>query len=706
MKFISVFLLALCTAVAPAAQELHSPAEINAFFEDATPRKVTVELTGKVLSTFRSPRATETVLADASGARVELYRALDLPQPAPGDTITVRGFASVGQNYEPYVLLENFDVLEHGPCPAPVPVRLAETNAKEHHLLTIRTEGVVIDVFQDGIDHRYMILLLKDSDVIVPVSLPRDVFGDRRDLIDATVRVTGLYRRYVSGARRFSWPNINPRTTNDLEVITPPPSDPFAFPTLEKRLYLSSEDIALMSKRSVTGEVLATWSTDMAMVRTEDGQIVNLKLTSGETLPPNGQAIVAAGQPETDFFRINLSAARWKITSEPFQTMTNETAATGTDAAFWHENGRDSIKSETHGTLIALDGIVRTLPSPGDADLRFVLDTGDHSIPVDVTSNPSVLDGLGIGCKVRVTGRFILLTDARRPDYRNSNVTGFAVVIRSPADITILSRPSWWTPRRLTVVISVLFFSLIVIYIWNRILQHLVNRRGQQLYREQVAHVLSEFKTDERTRLAVELHDSLSQSLAAVACHLAAGDGTFETDPATARSYIGAARKMLNSCRTELRQCLFDLRSDTLEEQDFAVAIRKTLNQVEGDASISVNFDVPRRHFQDTTAHAILAIIRELTNNAIRHGAATQVSIDGQLADGHLHFSVSDNGHGFDPANCDGPLQGHFGLEGIRNRLEKLDGTFTISSTRDTGTRASVTIPLPPAPQRRAAKHE
>ncbi len=697
MKAVRPIALAFAlVAAVSSAGETHRPlAEINAFVEDATPRKVPFEVTGKVLSAFRSPKAEEIILSDESGVRAELYRLLDLTQPAPGDTIRAVGVANMGQTHEPYVQIEEFSVLEHGPRPEPVPVRLSDTNATSNHLMVIRTEGVVIDAFPDEIDRRYMILLLKDRDVVVPVSFLRDVFGDRSDLVDATIRVTGVYRRSVSGTRKFSWPNIHPLVPEDIEIVTPPPADPFSVPPIETRLYLTSEDIASMSKRSVTGEVLATWSGNQAMLRAADGRIVNLMFANGQALPPCGETIVAAGQPETDLFRINLTAARWKNTPKLSEASTNEVAETVTDATLWDDNGRISIRGEAHGKLISARGIVRTLPPPDETDRRFVLDAGDMSIPVDVTSDPAALDGLAIGCEIQVTGRCILLTETRQQAYGSARVKGFALVTRSPADIVILRRPSWWTPMRLTVVISILLAALVAIYVWNRILQRLVNRRGRELYREQVAHAISEFKTGERTRLAVELHDSLSQTLSGVACHLAVGAETVRTDPAAASRYIATARNMLNSCRTELRQCLFDLRSDTLEEKDFSKAIRKTLDQIDGDAAITVNFDVPRNLFPDTTAHAILSIVRELTGNAIRHGKATEITVCGAIEDGRIKFSVDDNGVGFDPANCGGPLDGHFGLEGIRNRLEKLDGTFTIDSAPGAGARATVTLPLP-----------
>ena len=701
MNLIRTFALALSLAAIGASGEetLRSLEAINAFVLDPTPRHVPFELTGRVLSANPSPNTGEIVLADENGVRGEFYRFLHRSQPEPGDTVKARGTAAIDANHEPYVRIDELEILEHGPLPEPPFIRLSDTNARLHHLLTVRTEGVVIDAFPDEIDQRYMILLLKDGNTVVPVIVTRAVFGDCRNLIDATVRVTGIYRRNVGGVRKYAWPNIHPHTPGDIEIVSPPPQDPFDFPPLESRLYLTSDDIATMAKRSVTGEVLAIWSDSQAMVRTADGQVVNLTLAKNEPPPAVGATVVAAGQPETDLFRLNLTAARWKIAAaEPPRKASDETPQPISSAVFWHDRTHTSINATVHGQLLAARGIVRTLPADGDPDLRFILDDGGLAVTVDASGCPAALDGLEIGCEVAITGRCLLLTDGNRRRYNAAKIRGFALVVRSPSDVSVLSRPPWWTTTRLLVLVALLLAALVGIYIWNRFLARLVNRRGRELYREQVAHAISEFKTDERTRLAVELHDSLSQTLSGVACQLAVGDANLDRDLKSARTYLATARKMLSSCRTELRQCLFDLRSDTLDEPDFSAAIRKTLAQIESDAVITVRFNVPRQRLKDTTAHAILSIVRELTGNAIRHGGATAVKIAGALESDRILFSVRDNGRGFDPATCDGPREGHFGLEGIRNRLEKLNGSFAIDSLPGAGAKATIAIPIPKPP--------
>ena len=672
----SVFALLLPLA-AQAGQGINSISDIESFLADITPRGEDFALTGTVLNVIFTPKMADIILTDEHGARAEFYRGADNEQPSPGDRVGITGRASLSKSLESFITIKDYEVIGHEELADPTPVKLSELNGKTHHLMTVCTEGTVVNAFQDEMDSRHMVMLLKDEGSVVPMSIPLSLFGDRSDLIDARIRVTGVYRKSVSGIRKVSWPNIQPTSPEDIEVIAPPPADPFSAPPLERQLYLSTDEIMRMSKRCVKGEVLATWGGPQAMVRTEDGRIVNLRLASGESLPPCGATIVAVGQPETDLFRINLAAVRWKQADAAAKPVTNETAASAV-TAFWNDNGYNSINGEIHGKLLQARGIIRILPALNDTELRFVVDADGLQVSVDVTSNPSILDSLSIGCEVSVTGRCRLLTDSWRRDNVFPQTNGFALVARSPADVVVLHRPPWWTPARLIILIAVLLATLAAVEAWHLIQRH-----------------MARLKVVERTRLAVELHDSLSQNLAGVACQVAAGENAIEDDPKTAKSRIKAAERMLQSCRTELRHCLFDLRSDMLEETDFTEAILKALNQLTDEAAVSVRFTARRSEFPDPAAHAILSVIRELTANAIRHGRANTVKIAGCTDGGKLLFSVTDDGCGFDPQGCAGIAEGHFGLSGVRDRLKRLDGEISFASAPGKGTKATITLPIP-----------
>lgn len=140
-----------------------------------------------------------------------------------------------------------------------------------------------------------------------------------------------------------------------------------------------------MSKRSIAGEVLATWSGEWVMLRVEDSRIVKLKLAHGESLPPCGSAILAVGQPETDLFHINLTAARWKKATLQRKSKIVETPKSS-DEVFWNRNDCISIKGEAYGELITAEGIVRTLPQPDSKECRFIIDTENSSLYIDASS--------------------------------------------------------------------------------------------------------------------------------------------------------------------------------------------------------------------------------------------------------------------------------------------------------------------------------
>ena len=236
---------------------------------------------------------------------------------------------------------------------------------------------------------------------------------------------------------------------------------------------------------------------------------------------------------------------------------------------------------------------------------------------------------------------------------------------------------------------------LLLIGIWNLALRRIAEKRGQELAGETIARATSDLKVYERTRLAVELHDSLAQTLTGIALELATAEVTDDSDPKMIKQHLGIAARALRSCRMELRNSLWDLRHETLENDDMEATILKTIQPHRGKADVSVRFSVPRDRISDNTAHAILRIIRELTVNAIRHGQATAIRIAGAVEGDRLKFSVKDNGCGFDPDNCPNDEQGHYGLLGIRERINTFEGQLKIESAPGQGTKATIEIKMP-----------
>ena len=204
-------------------------------------------------------------------------------------------------------------------------------------------------------------------------------------------------------------------------------------------------------------------------------------------------------------------------------------------------------------------------------------------------------------------------------------------------------------------------------------------RKGRELFQEQIERVEADLRTEERTRLAVELHDTLAQNLTGVSMEIEAG-------------HVDIAARTLKSCRDELRNCLWDLRSQALEEKDMSAAVLRTLQPIVNTERVKVRFNVPRQKFSDNTAHALLRTIRELVVNALRHGNAQTVKVAGSIDGETILCSVTDDGCGFDPDESPGILQGHFGLQGVRERIAQLGGTFTIESAPGKGTKATIRI--------------
>ncbi len=198
----------------------------------------------------------------------------------------------------------------------------------------------------------------------------------------------------------------------------------------------------------------------------------------------------------------------------------------------------------------------------------------------------------------------------------------------------------------------------------------------------------------ERTRWARELHDETLQGLANVRLMLAAAQRT--GTPEAISEANRRAISQLESDIADLRSLITELRPAALDDLGAEAAIRAlvdrvTSNGLEVDVSIDLAWEQGRAKARHTSEleTAIYRIIQEALTNAAKHGNAKRAIVEVTDDDRHVSITVRDDGGGFDPAaNTDG-----FGLLGMRERAELLDGSIDIDSNPGEGTTLRVAFP-------------
>lgn len=548
------------------------------------------------------------------------------------------------------------------------------------HLQLVRTHGVVTDAFRDEADSTWLefvvetdnahfIATIRDKAAAIPMS-------NALAFIDREVDVTG--------------------------VCTVPRNAQLPYAYDEPILYLGSlADIRLRDegrprqpgfphRQRVTGTVVSPCGRNAFFLAADDGRRLRVRAAAGERPAASGTRVSVAGFLRRNRFLAWLDNAT--VAAEAAGAPFRETPADVSARDILRDDGgRLAVTLGYHGRLVRLRGRAVSLSQSADAETTLVVDCDGVRFPVHLgTIPPPPLDGT-----VSVTGGCRIICEASEGPVHFGRLGGFEVYPRTADDIVLLVRPPWWTPFHLGVVIVCLLLGLLGVGVWNRLLKNVIERQSRHLLKARLSKVQATLRAKERTAMAIELHDALSQNLTGVGLQLAISQRARPSDPDAANRHVDTALRLVKSCRLELDRCLHDLRSTALDCTDFARAIEQTLEPTKGMAAVTIRACVDRSLLGDHTAHAALCIIRELTANAIRHGKATRVRIAAENRMGALNLSVTDNGCGFPPGEPAAAADGHFGLTGIRERLKRLGGTLRIGPHTPGGTRIAVTIPQP-----------
>lgn len=197
----------------------------------------------------------------------------------------------------------------------------------------------------------------------------------------------------------------------------------------------------------------------------------------------------------------------------------------------------------------------------------------------------------------------------------------------------------------------------------------------------------------ERNRLAREMHDSLGHALVLIAIKIEAAQRLQAVDPERAAAEWEATKALVRSTMTELRSSLAGLRLPVLDDRSFRSALADLAAGLEESAGVEVDMQVGDEAdaLDRTMQEALYRVTQEALANVAKHARADHAWLCLTVETGTVRLSVEDNGVGLDTSGSDG---GHFGLVGMRERVEALGGSLSIRPRPGGGVELRALVPV------------
>jgi signal transduction histidine kinase len=199
-------------------------------------------------------------------------------------------------------------------------------------------------------------------------------------------------------------------------------------------------------------------------------------------------------------------------------------------------------------------------------------------------------------------------------------------------------------------------------------------------------------RADERTRIARELHDSVSQDVFSLSI-LAGGLRKALPETSILRPEVDAMERTSRRALREMQALLLELRPVAVDDIGLSDALTELCVAYRSRLGIDVRPDIGPLETTVAVEHGVLRVTQEALANAIKHADPTAITVSVQQSDGCVRVKVHDDGVGFDPVHSvDGKSLG-LGLESMRQRVAELAGQIAVESVPGGGTTVTVEIP-------------
>jgi ligand-binding sensor domain-containing protein/signal transduction histidine kinase len=198
----------------------------------------------------------------------------------------------------------------------------------------------------------------------------------------------------------------------------------------------------------------------------------------------------------------------------------------------------------------------------------------------------------------------------------------------------------------------------------------------------------------ERTRLAREMHDTVIQGCVGVSTLLEAASSFERTDPSMLLDMVNRARREVRATLEDARQAVWDLRHGTAHGQRLA-SLPEFARQLSRDTGVPIDIEISGEviALEDGMDRNLFAAAREALRNAITHGQPKHARLLLCYEPEQIRLEVIDDGVGFEPGEVR-LAGGHYGLLGMRERMEQMGGSLRLISHHRQGTRVVAELPI------------
>jgi signal transduction histidine kinase len=212
-----------------------------------------------------------------------------------------------------------------------------------------------------------------------------------------------------------------------------------------------------------------------------------------------------------------------------------------------------------------------------------------------------------------------------------------------------------------------------------------------------LANKMISIQEEERTRLAADIHDTVSQTLTAIGYKAEVCKEILRRRPQSLSEHLDDLTKRVNEALYQSKELIRQLRPDLIDTMGLVPALKRHISVFMQETGIRVKSRLPKRlDASSEVSITLFRIAQESLMNVYKHARAESAEVSLKRGDGHVALVVTDSGKGFDVRQGD-PLTmngGRFGLLSMKQRVESVGGTLKIDAVAAQGCRVEARIPI------------